>query len=59
MVKVFQDYIQQNPENCKEESLYTSKNRLDQIIKLLPDGVLVNESGGEEGRKLINYKYSY
>ena len=27
LVKVFQDYIQQNPENCKEESLYTSKNR--------------------------------
>ena len=57
LVKVFQDYIQQNPENCKEESLYTSKNRLDQIIKLLPDGVLVNEFGGEEGRKLI-YNYA-
>ena len=50
---IFKEYIQTNPENCKENVLYTNKNRLDQILKLLPEGILVNEFSGEKGRKLI------
>ena len=50
---IFNEYLEANPENCKENVLYTNKNRLNQILKLLPEGILVNEFSGEKGRKLI------
>ena len=51
--EVCDQYLKENPRNLKEDSLRTTRDRLNQITKLLPEGILINQFEGEKGRKLI------
>ena len=51
--EICDQYLKENPRNLKETSLRTTRDRLNQITKLLPEGILINQFEGEKGRKLI------
>ena len=54
--EVCDQYLKENPRNLKETSLRTTRDRLNQITKLLPEGILINQFEGEKGRKLILFQ---
>ena len=51
--EVFGLFLQHKSKHIKPNTYTTIKNRLNQILKYLPDGILIDEFAGYEGTQLI------